>query len=84
MPDTVAEVKKHNLAVQKPGPKRVCYRKLCDCHATAPFHPHNCRKRGLRVIVGGKVLCMPVWLASWRCRKCRRTFTDYPDFRTSL
>jgi hypothetical protein len=42
------------------------------------------RRRGLRLVVEHTVLCMTIWLARWRCRKCRHVFTDYPSFRTSV
>jgi hypothetical protein len=42
------------------------------------------RRRGLRLIVEHTVLCVTIWLARWRCRKCQYIFTDYPSFRTPL
>ena len=49
-----------------------------------PFSPHDLRKRGLRVIVKDMVVVLTVWMARWRCRRCRYVFTDYPDFRTPV
>lgn len=84
-PTAVREVEEHNRAVRRRGSGRVCYRKSCaHCDAEERFRPHDVRSRGLRLIVGHSVLCMTVWLARWRCRKCWCVFTDYPDFRTPL
>ena len=84
-PTTVHEVEEHNRAVRRPSSVRVCYRDFCGrCEAPGRFAPHELRRRGLRLIVGHTVLCLAVWLARWRCRKCRYIFTDYPDFRTPL
>ncbi|OQY12539.1 MAG: hypothetical protein B6I33_06355 [Propionibacterium sp. 4572_24] len=82
---TVLEVEQHNGAVCQPGAARACYREFCArCQAKGPFSPHDLRQRGLRAVANQMVLSMTVWLARWRCRKCRYVFTDYPDFRTSL
>jgi hypothetical protein len=79
------EVEEHNRAVRRRGSDRVCYRKSCArCDAEGQLQPHDVRPRGLRLIVSHRVLCMTVWLARWRCRKCCHVFTDYPDFRTPL
>ena len=84
-PTTVDEVEKHNDAVRRRGAERACYRKACArCDAEGRFAPHELRRRGLRLIVGQTVLCLTVWLARWRCRRCRYVFTDYPDFRTPV
>ena len=84
-PTTVSEVETHNGAVRQRGSDRACYRKVCArCDALEPFAPHDLRRRGLRLIVDHSVLCVTVWLARWRCRKCRYVFTDYPDFRTPV
>ena len=84
-PTTVSEVESHNGAVRQRGADRPCYRKACArCDADGRFAPHDLRRRGLRLIVDHSVLCVTVWLARWRCRKCRYVFTDYPDFRTPV
>jgi len=84
-PTTVREVEEHNRAVRRPSSDRVCYRKSCArCSAEEKFRPHDVRPRGLRLVVGYSVLCVTVWLARWKCRKCQYVFTDYPDFRTPL
>ena len=84
-PTTVSEVEKHNQAVGRPGADRKRYRGICGrCGHGDDFAPHDVRRRGLRLLIGNTVLCMTVWLARWRCRKCRRVWTDYPDFRTPL
>ena len=63
----------------------MCYRELCSrCGQPGPFAPYELRRRGLRLVVEHTVLVVSIWLARWRCRKCRHVFTDYPDFRTSL
>jgi len=36
------------------------------------------------LVANHMVLSLTIWLARWRCRKCRHVFSDYPDFRTSL
>ena len=82
---TVREVEEHNRAVRRRGSGRVCYRKCCArCGAGKPFGSHDLRPRGLRLVDGYTVPCVTVWLARWRCRKCRYVFTDYPDFRAPL
>lgn len=82
---TEVQVEQHNQSVRRRGSERACYRKCCArCHSPAPFAPHEVRPRGLRVIVNRTVIVLTVWLARWRCRKCRHQFTDYPDFRTPL
>jgi hypothetical protein len=82
---TVAEVEAHNDAVRRPSVDRARYRKLCGrCGHRGTFKPHELRRRSLRLIVEHTVLCVTIWLARWRCWKCRYVFTDYPDFRTSL
>ena len=82
---TVNEVETHNLAVRGRGSDRACYRKTCArCLKLGPFAPHDLRSRGLRLIVEHSVHCVTVWMARWRCRKCRYVFTDYPDFRTPV
>ena len=84
-PTTVIEVEAHNQAVRRQSADRACYRKLCGrCKEPGPFKPHELRRRGLRLLVEHTVLCMTIWLARWRCRKCRYIFTDYPSFRTAL
>ena len=82
---TVDEIEVHNDAVRRQSVDRACYRKLCGrCGHRGAFKPHELRRRGLRLIVEHTVLCLTVWLARWRCWKCRYVFTDYPDFRTPL
>ena len=84
-PPIVSEIEQHNRAVRQPGATRACYREFCArCEAPGPFSPHDLRERGLRVVVNLVVVCLTVWLARWRCRKCRHVFTDYPDFRTPV
>jgi len=84
-PTTAREVEEHNRAVRQRSANRVCYRQRCArCDAPGRFAPHELRRRGLRLIVKHSVVCLSVWLARWRCRKCRYVFTDYPDFRTPL
>ena len=84
-PTTASEVEAHNHAVRQQGADRTCYRKVCArCDADGRFAAHDLRRRGLRLIVDHSVLCVTVWLARWRCRKCRYIFTDYPDFRTPV
>ena len=78
-------IKQHDAAVRKNPRDRVCYRTVCaGCGKKAPFAPHGLRKRSLRYIVANSVVCTVIWLARWRCRRCGRTFTDYPDFRLAL
>ena len=80
-----AQVRQHNQGVQCAGADRTCYAKLCArCEAKDDFVPHDVRPRKLRMVLENAVLCMTVWLARWRCRRCRYVFTDYPDFRTPL
>ena len=84
-PTTVSEVEEHNRVVRRQSDDRACYRKFCSrCQQPGPFSPHELRRRGLRLVVEHTVLGLMIWLARWRCRKCRHVFTDYPDFRTSL
>jgi hypothetical protein len=84
-PTTVSEVQKHNQAVRRQSADRACYRKFCSrCEQPGPFAPHELRRRGLRLVADHMVLSLTIWLARWRCRKCRYVFTDYPDFRTPL
>ena len=78
---TVSEVEEHNRAVRQRGADRACYRKSCArCRKPGPFARHELRRRGLRLVVNHSVLCLTVWLARWRCRKCRYVFTDTPSF----
>jgi hypothetical protein len=71
--------------VRQRSTERACYRKICArCGQEGRFAPHELRRRGLRLIVGHSVVCVIVWLARWRCRRCRYVFTDYPDFRTAV
>jgi hypothetical protein len=91
IPTTLDEVEDHNRAVRRRSADRVWYRQSCPgCLKPGPFAPHELRRRGLRLVVKDVVLgalcvvCTTVWLARWRCRKCDRVFTDYPDFRTAL
>ena len=82
---TVGEVEEHNQAVRRRSVDRTCYGGRCSrCGQGGRFAPHELRRRGLRLIVGGTVVCMTIWLARWRCRKCRFVFTDYPGFRAAL
>jgi len=77
------EVEAHNRSVCQRGSSRICCRGSCGrCGQPGPFAPHEVRRRTLRLIVDYSVLCVAVWLARWRCRRCRYVFTDYPDFRT--
>jgi len=63
------------------GSERVGYRKFCArCDAPGPFAPHDARRRGLRAIVEQSVVVLTLWIARWRCRKCRHVFTDTPPF----
>ena len=83
--DLEQRIKEHQAGVQKNPRDRVCYRRVCaGCDKKAPFAPHGLRKRTLRYIVRNSVVCSVIWLARWRCRRCGRTFTDHPDFRTAL
>ena len=78
-------VRRHNQKVQKAAADRACYAKLCArCKAKDDFAAHDVRRRKLRIVLANAVLITTVWLARWRCRKCRYVFTDYPDFRTPL
>lgn len=71
--------------MRRPSAERACYRKFCSrCGQQGPFAPHELRRRGLRLVAEHMVLGMTIWLARWRCRRCRLVFTDYPDFRTPL
>ncbi len=80
-----AEVREHNQSVQRAGADRRCYAESCArCEAKDDFGPHDVRPRKLRIVLKNAVLCVSVWLARWRCRKCRYVFTDYPDFRTPV
>jgi hypothetical protein len=82
---TVGEVEEHNQAVRRRSADRACYRQFCRrCGERGRFAPHELRRRGLRLLVEHTVLCVTVWLARWRCRKCQYIFTDYPSFRTPL
>ena len=84
-PTTVIEVEEHNQAVRRQSADRVCFRQLCSrCGERGRFAPHELRRRGLRLLVEHTVLCVTIWLARWRCRKCQYIFTDYPSFRTPL
>jgi hypothetical protein len=90
-PTTVSEVEKHNRAVCQKGAVRARCRTSCQrCPNRKDFAPHDVRRRGLRLVVEDTVLGAPcvqrvtVWLARWRCCKCRYLFTDYPDFRTPV
>ena len=82
------EVDQHNRDVRQPGERRRCYLQYCtDCQSEASFAFHDLRARGLRVIVSDPVravICLTVLLARWKCLKCGRRFTDYPDFRTAV
>jgi len=80
-----AQVRQHNENVGRSGANRTCYGEFCArCQASGPFAPYDVRRRGLRIALKDAVLLMTVWLARWRCRKCRYVFTDYPDFRTPV
>ena len=84
-PEAEAQVLQHNQGVQRVGANRTCYVELCArCKAKDDFAPHDVRRRGLRIVLETSVLVVVVWLARWRCRKCRYVFTDYPDFRTPV
>jgi len=81
---TLSEIERHNNSVRRRADRRR-YRKFCArCNAKDSFSAHDLRRRGLRVVSGHTVLLRMVWLARWRCKRCRYVFTDYPDFRTSL
>ena len=78
-------IKQHDTDVRKNSRDRVCYRTVCaGCGKNAPFAPHGLRRRTLRYIVENSVVCVVIYLARWRCRRCGRTFTDHPDFRLAL
>lgn len=79
------EIKKHNDAVRRNSRDRVRYRKVCAvCKEGEAFAPYELRRRGLRYIVGNKVLCVWIWLARWKCCNCGRRFTDHPNFRLAV
>jgi len=79
------EIKQHDAAVRQNSRDRICYRTVCAaCGKNAPFAPHELRKRGLRYIGAGKVVLVIILIARWRCRHCRRAFTDYPPFRLAV
>ena len=81
MQDVAAEIKEHDASVGRNSRDRICYRTVCAaCGKDAPFAPHDLRKRSLRYIVVGQVVVVLILLARWRCRHCRRTFSDYPPF----
>lgn len=80
-----ARVRQHNESVKRSGADRACYVELCArCQTRGRFGSHDVRRRGLRIVLEHAVLIVTVWLARWRCRKCRYVFTDYPDFRTPV
>lgn len=81
MSDLVAVVNRHNEAVRTLSEVRVRYRQTCAVCESDAFAPHELRRRTLRLIVGNGVLLRTIWLAGWRCRECRRIWTDYPPFR---
>lgn len=85
MTDLAKDIKNHNALVGKNSRKRVCYRTVCaNCKKSEGFAPHELRSRWLRYIVGNAVRSAKVFLARWRCCHCNRSFTDYPDFRTTV
>lgn len=79
------KIHQHNAAVRRNFRDRIRYRNCCAaCTESDCFAPHELRSRQLRYMVGPAVICVRIVLARWRCIHCGRTFTDYPDFRTSL
>jgi Ni,Fe-hydrogenase I small subunit len=85
MPEIQDAIKQHNALVRTNSRNRVCYRKACAaCGKKEAFAPHELRRRSLRYISENRVLTVVIWLARWRCRACRRSFTDYPDFRLAV
>ena len=85
--DLAAAIKEHNDRVRTVSENRWCYRRACaNCENNDEnrlFAPHELRRRTLRYPLATQVVCTVIWLARWRCRRCGRTFTDYPTFRTS-
>jgi len=85
MPDLANEINQHNASVRRNSRDRVCYQTVCTaCGKDAPFAAHELRRRSLRYFVANEVVCVMIWLARWRCRRCGRRFTDYPDFRLAV
>ena len=83
--NTQNAIKQHHATVQQNSRDRLCYRTVCAaCGKNAPFAPHQVRARNLRYFVENQVVCVVIWLARWRCRRCGRTFTDYPPFRLAV
>lgn len=83
--DLETAIKQHNAAVNEDSRNRVCYRESCAaCGENATFAACGRRSRGLRYAVGNTVVCVIVWLARWQCDHCRRRFTDYPNFCSTV
>ena len=64
----------------------ICATTIC-CHCGldaagghTPFIFHGTRDRRFLVLVGSYVYKIAALLARWRCPRCRKTFTDYPQF----
>ena len=77
-------IKEHNGRVRRIGRNRACYRSGCANCGEKDFAPHDLGRRPLRWMEGNEVVSELIWLARWRCRNCRRSFTDYPDFRPAV
>ncbi len=81
-----AQIVSHNLDVANARPPSCCK----ACHATDSYRRKDIRRRNLRFIsncvttLQTVVMHQPILLVRWQCKKCKFTFTDYPDFRPTL
>lgn len=68
-----------------------CSKSICPaCHAATGFTRKDVRRRKLRYLRLNPltailhVAIMAIRLVRWKCRLCKYTFTDYPDFRNPI
>ncbi len=81
MRDLEVLVNQHNAFVRVVSERRGRYRSDCVICSGKRIAPHELRRRTLRIFEGSHVRMKLLWLARWRCKDCRRVWTDYPSFR---
>lgn len=81
-----SQILTHNQAVTTLTPPKTC--KAClACHQ---MHRKDCRRRTINYLtpcsLTNLILVASAYLilVRWRCKACKFTYTDYPDFRPSL
>jgi hypothetical protein len=80
LPQLLEAIQNYTRQVEQ-GPVRCPWHRCPHCGRTVEsFTLHDRRKREFLVVVGRLVQRVLSWLTRWRCPRCQKRLTLYPDF----